>query len=150
MFLRAGDAVALEATKSKRLNQCAAAQFTDFEQSILVQTNEQWKASTLSLGDFNMDELKKDISSADAKFTRPYKPTTQIAEYLTARALRQGVAPPSFLICRHRQSVRQAKARSQRKGRRKVKGQRRRSEIDILDGGRRSGRLVGLLPRARV
>ena len=83
--------------KSKRLNQCAAAQFTDFEQSILVQTNGRWKASTLTLGDFNMDELKKDISSADAKFTRPYKPTTQIAEYLTARALRQGVAPPSFL-----------------------------------------------------
>ena len=96
-YLRAGDAVALDATKSKRLNQCAAAQFTDFEQSILVQTNEQWKASTLSLGDFSMDELKKDISSADAKFTRPYKPTTQIAEYLTARAIRQGVAPPSFL-----------------------------------------------------
>ena len=45
-----------------------------------------------------MDELKKDTSSADAKFTRPYKPTTQIAEYLTARALRQGVAPPSFLV----------------------------------------------------
>jgi hypothetical protein len=89
--------VALEAPKAKRLNQCAAAQFTDFEQSVLVQTNERWKASTLSLGDFNMDELKKDISSADAKFTRPYKPTTQIAEYLTARALRQGVAPPSFL-----------------------------------------------------
>ncbi len=45
-----------------------------------------------------MDELKKDISSADTKFTRPYKPTTQIVEYLTARALRQGVVPPSFLI----------------------------------------------------
>ena len=97
VYLRAGDKVALEAPKAKRLNQCAAAQFTDFEQSILVQTNERWKASTLTLGDFNMDELKKDISSADAKFTRPYKPTTQIAEYLTARALRQGVAPPSFL-----------------------------------------------------
>lgn len=80
--------------KSKKLNQCAAAQFTDFEQSVLVQTNEQWKTSTLSLGDFNMDELKKDISSDDAMFTQP---TLQIAEYLTARAIRQGVAPPSLL-----------------------------------------------------
>ncbi len=96
-YLRARDATVLYAMKTKKLNQCAAAQFTDFEQSVLVQTNEQWKASTLSLGDFNMDELKKDISSADANLTRPYKPTTQIAEYLTARALRQGVAPPSFL-----------------------------------------------------
>ena len=96
-YLRAGDMVALGATQLKRLNQCAAAQFTDFEQSVLVQTNERWKANTLNQGDFNMDELKKDISSADAKFTRPYKPTSQIAEYLTARALRQGVAPPSFL-----------------------------------------------------
>jgi hypothetical protein len=94
-YLRAEDAAAvLNSTKTKRLNQSAAAQLTDFEQSILVQTNEQWKASTLSLGDF---ELKKDISSADAKFTRPYKPSTQIAEYLIARALRQGVALPSFL-----------------------------------------------------
>ena len=96
-YLRAGDMVALGAAQLKRLNQCAAAQFTDFEQSVLVQTNERWKANTLNQGDFNMDELKKDISSADAKFTRPYKPTSQIAEYLTARALRQGVAPPSFL-----------------------------------------------------
>ena len=87
----------MDAMKSKRLNQCAAAQFTDFEQSVLVQTNEQWKTSTLSLGDFNMDELKKDISSDDAMFTQPYKPTLQIAEYLTARAIRQGVAPPSLL-----------------------------------------------------
>jgi hypothetical protein len=45
-------------------------QFTDFEQSVLVPTNELWKASTLGLGDFSIDELKKDISSADAKFTR--------------------------------------------------------------------------------
>ena len=87
----------MDAMKSKRLNQCAAAEFTDFEQSVLVQTNEQWKTSTLSLGDFNMDELKKDISSDDAMFTQPYKPTLQIAEYLTARAIRQGVAPSSLL-----------------------------------------------------
>ena len=40
-YLRAGDLVALEAPKAKRLNQCAAAQFTDFEQSVLVQTNER-------------------------------------------------------------------------------------------------------------
>ena len=44
-----------------------------------------------------MDELKKDISSDDAMFTQPYKPTLQIAEYLTARAIRQGVTPPSLL-----------------------------------------------------
>jgi hypothetical protein len=39
-YLRARDATVLDATKTKRLNQCAAAQFTDFEQSVLVQTNE--------------------------------------------------------------------------------------------------------------
>ncbi len=45
-----------------------------------------------------MDELKRDISSADAKFTRVYKPATQIAEYLTENAVRQGMAPPAFLV----------------------------------------------------
>jgi hypothetical protein len=45
-----------------------------------------------------MDELKRDISPADAKFTRVYKPTTQITEYLTARTVRQGVAAPAFLV----------------------------------------------------
>jgi hypothetical protein len=82
-------------------------------QSILVQANEQWKASTLSLGDFNMDELKKDISSADAKFTRPYKLTS-------ARAIRQGVAPPSFLASADKVCIRQTQARTQRKGWRKT------------------------------
>jgi hypothetical protein len=66
--LRAGDAVALDYVKTKRLNQCTAAQFTDFEKkSVLVRLNEQWKACALGLGDFDMDELKKDILSADAK-----------------------------------------------------------------------------------
>jgi hypothetical protein len=77
----------MDAVKSKRLNQCATAQPKDFEQVVLVQTNERWKAGVLSMGEYNMDDLKKDISSADAKFTRMYKPTTQIVEYLATRAV---------------------------------------------------------------
>ncbi len=143
-YLRARDATVLDATRAKRLNQCAAAQFIDFEQSVLVQTNEQWKASTLSVGDFNMNELKKDISSADAKFTRPYKPTTQIAEHFTARALRQGVASPAFLtgvdqVLGKRKQEHRGKGGEKRRG----NGGDRRSvySMEVEDQEERMGRL---------
>jgi hypothetical protein len=46
---------------------------------------------------FDLDELKKDISSADAKFSvRKYKPTALILEYLVSRASKQGIPAPSF------------------------------------------------------
>ncbi len=49
-------------------------------------------------GAFDLDELKRDISSSDAKFAvRKYKPTALILEYLTARAARQQVALISFM-----------------------------------------------------
>ncbi len=49
-------------------------------------------------GAFDLDELKRDISAADAKFAvRKYKPTALILEYLTSRAARQQVPLPSFM-----------------------------------------------------
>jgi hypothetical protein len=69
------------------VNKCITAQITDFEQSVLVQANDRWRPITLADGAFDLDELKKDISAADAKFAgRKYKPTALILEYLTARA----------------------------------------------------------------
>ncbi len=45
----------------------------------------------------DLDELKKDISSADAKFSvRKYKPTALILEYLVSRASKQGSPAPMF------------------------------------------------------
>ena len=80
-----------------RVNQCITSQTTDFEQSILAQANDKWKPLTLAEGAFDLEELKKDISSADAKFSvRRYKPTSLILEYLVSRAAKQGVAVPSF------------------------------------------------------
>jgi hypothetical protein len=50
---------------------------------------------TLAEGSFGLEELKKDISSANAKFSvRKYKPTALILEYLVSRATKQGVAAP--------------------------------------------------------
>jgi hypothetical protein len=44
-----------------------------------------------------LDELKKDISSADAKFSvRKYKTTALILEYLVSRASKQGIPAPLF------------------------------------------------------
>jgi hypothetical protein len=35
---------------------------------VLVQANDTWRPVTLADGDFDLDQLKKDISTADAKF----------------------------------------------------------------------------------
>jgi hypothetical protein len=52
----------------------------------------------LADGVFDLEELKKDISAADAKFAgRKYKPTALILEYLIARASKQNVPVPSFV-----------------------------------------------------
>ncbi len=58
---------------------------TLIEQSILAQANDKWKPTTLADGVFDLDELKRDISAADAKFAvRKYKATALIMEYLTS------------------------------------------------------------------
>ncbi len=80
------------------MNKCITAQITDFEQSVLVQANDKWRPITLADGIFDLDELKKDISAADAKFAgRKYKPTALILEYLIARASKQNVPVSSFV-----------------------------------------------------
>ena len=82
----------------QRVNKCITSQITDFEQAILAQVSDKWKPLTLADGAFDLDELKRDISSSDAKFVvRKYKPTAPILEYLTARAARQQVPLPSFM-----------------------------------------------------
>ncbi len=49
-------------------------------------------------GAFDLDEIKRDISAADAKFSvRKYKPTALIMEYLVSRASKQGVSVPAFV-----------------------------------------------------
>ena len=46
-----------------------------------------------------MDELKRDISTSDAKFAvRKYKPTALILEYLTSRSEMQQVPLPAFML----------------------------------------------------
>jgi hypothetical protein len=51
----------------------------------------------ISSGAWHYDELKKDISSADSKFSvRKYKLTALILEYLTSRAFKQDIPAPSF------------------------------------------------------
>ncbi len=87
----------LKAQEQHRVNQCITSQTTDFEQSILAQANDKWKPLTLAEGSFDLEELKKDIPLADAKFSvRKYKPTALILEYLVSRASKQGVAAPPF------------------------------------------------------
>ena len=82
----------------QRVKKCITSQITDFEQAILAQVSDKWKPLTLADGAFDLDELKRDISSSDAKFAvRKYKPTALILEYLTARAARQQVPLPSFM-----------------------------------------------------
>jgi hypothetical protein len=85
-----------------RVNKCITAQITDFEQAILAQANDKWKPITLADGAFDLDELKKDISSADAKFSgRKYKLTALILEYLVSRASKQGIPAPTFATVKH-------------------------------------------------
>ncbi len=82
----------------QRVNKCITAQVTDFELAILAQANDKWKPITLADGAFDLDELKKDISAADSKFSvRKYKPTALILEYLVSRAAKQGVSAPAFV-----------------------------------------------------
>jgi hypothetical protein len=53
----------------------------------------------LADGAFDLDELKRDISTSDARFAvRKYKPTALILEYLTSRATRQQVPFSSFML----------------------------------------------------
>jgi hypothetical protein len=84
--------------KMQRVNKCITAQITDFELAILAQANDKWKPITLADGAFDLDELKRDISAADSKFSvRKYKPTALILEYLVSRAAKQGVSVPAFV-----------------------------------------------------
>jgi hypothetical protein len=97
-FLRISQDVDLGTVEQHRVSKCITAQITDFEQSVLVQANDKWRLITLADGAFDLDELKKDISAADAKFAgRKYKPTALILEYLMARASKQNVHVPSFV-----------------------------------------------------
>jgi hypothetical protein len=97
-FLRISQDDDLGTVEQHRVNKCITAQITDFEQSMLVQTNDKWRPITLADGVFDLDELKKDISAADTKFARrKYKPTALILEYLMARASKQNVPVPSFV-----------------------------------------------------
>jgi hypothetical protein len=88
----------LSAVELQRVNKCITAQInTDFELAILAQANDKWKPITLADGAFDLDELKRDISAADFKFSmRKYKPTALILEYLVSRASKQGVSVPAF------------------------------------------------------
>jgi hypothetical protein len=82
----------------QRVNKCITVQVTDFELAILAQSNDKWKPITLADGAFDLDELKRDISAADSKFSvRKYKPTALILEYLVSRAAKQGVSAPAFV-----------------------------------------------------
>jgi hypothetical protein len=97
-FLRISQDDDLGNVEQQRVNKCITAQITDFEQSVLVQANDTWRPVTLADGDFDLDELKKDISTADAKFAgRKCKPTALIMEYLISRASKQNVPVPSFV-----------------------------------------------------
>jgi hypothetical protein len=78
----------LSAEELQRVNKCITAQVTDFELAILAQANDKWKPITLADGAFDLDELKRDVSMADSKFSaRKYKLTALILEYLVSRAI---------------------------------------------------------------
>jgi hypothetical protein len=84
-YLRISQVDDLNNVEQHRVNKCITAQITDFEQAILAQANDKWKPIILADGAFDLDELKKDISSADAKFSaRKYKPSALILEYLVS------------------------------------------------------------------
>ncbi len=74
---------------------------TDFEQAILAQVSDKWKPIKLGDGDgaFDLDELKRDISTSDVKFAvMKYKPSALILEYLASRAAKQQVPLPSLIL----------------------------------------------------
>jgi hypothetical protein len=83
----------------QRVNKCITSQITDFEQATLAQISDKWKPITLAGGVFDLDELKRDISTSDAKFSvRKYKPTALILEYLTSRSTTQQVPLPALML----------------------------------------------------
>ncbi len=97
-YLRVAQGTDLSVEELQRINKCITAQVTDFELAILAQANDKWKPITLADGAFDLDELKRDISGADSKFSvRKYKPTALILEYLVSRAAKQGVSAPAFV-----------------------------------------------------
>jgi hypothetical protein len=97
-YLRASDVEYLGGKELQRINKCITAQITDFEQATLAQISDKWKPITLAEGMFDLDELKRDISISDAKFSvRKYKPTALILEYLTSRSATQQVPLPAFM-----------------------------------------------------
>jgi hypothetical protein len=97
-YLRIAQETDLSAVELQRVNKCITAQITDFELAILAQANDKWKPITLVDGAFDLDELKRDISAADSKFSvRKYKPTALMVEYLVSRAAKQGVSVPTFV-----------------------------------------------------
>jgi hypothetical protein len=96
-YLRIAQETDLSAVELQRVKKCITAQITDFELAILAQANDKWKPITLADGAFDLDELKRDISAADSKFSvRKYKHTALILEYLVSRAAKQGVSVPAF------------------------------------------------------
>ncbi len=97
-YLRTADEDYLGDKELHKVNKCITSQITDFEQAILAQVSDKWKLLTLADGAFDLDELKRNISTSDAKFAvRKYKPTALILEYLTSRATRQQVPLLSFM-----------------------------------------------------
>jgi hypothetical protein len=97
-YLRVADVEYLGAKELQRVNKCITSQITDFEQATLSQISDKWKPITLAEGMFDLDELKRDISTSDAKFAvRKYKPTALILEYLTSRSATQQVPLPDFM-----------------------------------------------------
>ena len=98
-YLRASDVEYLGGKELQRVNKCITSQITDFEQATLAQILDKWKPITLADGLFDLDELKRDISTSDAKFAvRKYKPTALILEYLTSRSATQQVPLPAFML----------------------------------------------------
>jgi hypothetical protein len=70
----------------QRVNKCITSQITDFEQATLAQISDKWKPITLADGVFDLDELKRDISTSDAKFA--------------VRSATQQVPLPSFMLAK--------------------------------------------------
>jgi hypothetical protein len=101
-YLRASDVEYLGGKELQRVNKCITSQITDFEQATLAQISDKWKPITLADGVFDLDELKLDTSTSDAKFAvRKYKPTALILEYLTSRSATQQVPLPSLMLSKY-------------------------------------------------
>ncbi len=116
-----------------RVNQCITEQSTDFEQSILAQANDKWKPITLAEIAFDLDEVKKDISSADAKFSvRKYKPTALILEYLISRASKQGIPAPTFAAAKPNSGrTKRVSAEDSKRPQKRFQGSRQRQQYNM-------------------